>query len=221
MAYVYQHSTKDTDTVFYIGIGKDLTFRRAKRPDGRSKFWKSIVKKHGGYSVSILYNNISWEQACEYERALILLHGRRDLGTGTLCNLTDGGEGLLNPSPESRKKKSDKTRLNWTKSEYRDKVVSSMKGRKFSESHLQSLKVASIGKKFPKQFSELAYKKLSKKVICLDTGKIYESVKACSREIKVDDGNLTKHLKGNRYYKTIKGLKFSYYEEANGSKSGH
>jgi hypothetical protein len=44
--------------------------------------------------------------AFKCEIALIAQFGRRDLGTGTLCNLTDGGEGMTGNkrSPETRAK---------------------------------------------------------------------------------------------------------------------
>jgi len=40
-----------------------------------------------------LYENITKESAERLERYLIYLIGRRDLGFGTLCNLTNGGSG--------------------------------------------------------------------------------------------------------------------------------
>jgi hypothetical protein len=93
MAVVYIHKRKDTGDVFYVGIGRSE--RRAYVIQHRSEWWKRIVKKYG-YIVEILLSDISWDEACVKEKELINFHGRANLGNGTLCNLTDGGEGTIN-----------------------------------------------------------------------------------------------------------------------------
>lgn len=99
---VYRH-LKPNGEVFYIGIGDS---KRAHSKKGRSQFWRRIVDKYG-YEVQVLKENLTWEDACELECILIDYYGRRDLGLGNLVNLTDGGEGAVNPSEETRKKMSD------------------------------------------------------------------------------------------------------------------
>ena len=87
---VYRHIRLDKNTPFYIGIGKE-----ASRPDNkkdRSVFWKSIINKTE-YIVEILFDNLTKDQAIKKEIEFIKLYGRVDLKTGTLCNLTMGGEG--------------------------------------------------------------------------------------------------------------------------------
>lgn len=93
MAIVYQHKTKDENKIFYIGIGKNKN--RAYDLNKRSEFYKRIVKKHG-IIVEILYDDIDWEKACEIEKELIKLYGRRNNKTGILVNMTDGGDGTIN-----------------------------------------------------------------------------------------------------------------------------
>ena len=95
MAYVYKHTRLDKNEVFYIGIGSDDKgkFTRAYSKKRRSKFWKDLTKNID-YEVEILYNDIIWEEACQKEKELILKYGRKDLDTGTLCNLTNGGDGV-------------------------------------------------------------------------------------------------------------------------------
>jgi hypothetical protein len=101
MAIVYQHKRKDTQEVFYIGIGKSE--KRAYDKNRRYKPWKDFVKNHE-YYVEITHKDIIWEEACSIEKYLIAFYGRRDLGQGSLVNMTDGGEGTKNLSQESRSK---------------------------------------------------------------------------------------------------------------------
>lgn len=93
MAIVYQHRRKDNNSIFYIGIG--TTLKRAYSKRNRNTHWINIVNKCG-YEVDILFNGISYEDACNVEFGLINDYGRIDLGTGNLVNLTDGGKGSIN-----------------------------------------------------------------------------------------------------------------------------
>jgi hypothetical protein len=140
MAIVYQHRRLDTNEIFYIGIGK--TIARSKSKAFRNRHWHHIVNKIG-YIIEILHNNITWDEACELEINYIKQYGRKDLGTGILVNMTDGGEGKTNVfvSKETRKKISEtkkKGKLFGEKSfrfgktnseETRKKISQSMTGR--------------------------------------------------------------------------------------------
>jgi hypothetical protein len=94
MAYVYRYIRLDTNQPFYIGIGCDNSFSRAKQLDNRSKYFNNIISKTK-YEVEILLYNLTWEDAKEKEKEFIKLYGRKDNGTGILCNMTDGGDGVL------------------------------------------------------------------------------------------------------------------------------
>jgi len=86
---VYIHRKATDGTIFYVGIGKPS---RAKQKEGRNRCWERTVAKHG-YTIDIVEKNLTWNEACESEIALVELIGRRDKGLGNLVNLTDGGEG--------------------------------------------------------------------------------------------------------------------------------
>jgi len=92
--YVYRHFKKGTNIVFYIGIGSQKNYLRAKTKHNRNMFWKNVQKKYG-FEYEILIDNLTLSEACELEEFLIKCYGRVDLNTGTLTNLTDGGEGTL------------------------------------------------------------------------------------------------------------------------------
>ena len=96
---VYQWVREDR-TPYYIGIGNPRRPYKGRRRCGRPPSRDRII---------ILHENLEWEEACRIEKELIAFYGRKDLGTGILRNLTDGGEGLPNPSKETRDKISKST----------------------------------------------------------------------------------------------------------------
>lgn len=111
MAYVYKHIIKDTNQPFYIGVGGLISFDNYQRANAknwkglrsRSDFWKNIVDKYG-FTVEIVLDNCTKEEALNKEIELIKLYGRQDISTGILVNHTDGGEGNQNFSEENREK---------------------------------------------------------------------------------------------------------------------
>jgi hypothetical protein len=97
--YVYCHLRQDTNKVFYIGKGQK---RRAYNVNSRNAHWKNIVNKAGGFTVLIIASNLTNTEALNFERILIIsLKQQTDIN---LCNLTDGGDGVYNPSEETRLK---------------------------------------------------------------------------------------------------------------------
>lgn len=131
MAYVYRHIRLDKNEVFYIGIGRDNYFYRSKSNKNRNKYWQNIINVTP-YKIEILFDDLTWEEACEKEKEFIKLYGRRDFKEGTLCNLTDGGEG--------RKKciHSEETK---------QKIRKKLTGVKLSEVHRSNISKAQIGTK--------------------------------------------------------------------------
>lgn len=83
--YVYFHVRLDNDKVFYIGYGKDNRAWDRRKP--RNTHWKNIVNKHG-YKVLIHKDNLTKEQACKLEVAMI-----KQYGLDNLSNMTEGGTG--------------------------------------------------------------------------------------------------------------------------------
>ena len=96
MAYLYRHIRLDKNEPFYIGIGSDSNneYKRANTHKNRNKHWENIVAKTE-YRVDILCDDMTWEEVIKKEIEFIALYGRVDLKTGTLCNLTGGGQGAF------------------------------------------------------------------------------------------------------------------------------
>jgi hypothetical protein len=178
MSYVVYGHYGDDGICFYVGIGDK---KRPTRFTRRSKFWHNYVKKHcvsGKPGVKVWHQNLTWEQAKEHEIFWISIYGRRDNGTGCLVNLTDGGDGAVNPSEETKQKISQahKGKTPWNKGkslseETRQKLSQAHKGKTpwnkgkpRSEETRQKISQALMGEKHPqygKPHSEETKQKMS------------------------------------------------------------
>lgn len=117
--YLYRHIRLDKYEPFYIGIGairidpKRGThkgkYARAYSTSDRSNLWKKIANKTE-YLVEILLHSDDYEFIKKKEIEFISYYGRKDKESGSLANLTDGGEGTLGKSPSElhRKKSSER-----------------------------------------------------------------------------------------------------------------
>ena len=86
--------------------------REAQRDDitKRSLHYKILSILEKGDQIAYQKTECATEaEAFDEEKRLIALYGRKDLGMGPLCNLTDGGEGAKQ-SPESIEKRAAKHR---------------------------------------------------------------------------------------------------------------
>ena len=162
MFYVYILSNPMTCLPFYVGVGKK--YRRSNCSREQSHIREAIKLRNGkelyrpnkhklntilkildhGFNVTIdiaaRYDCL--KDAFSEEIRLIALYGRADLGLGPLTNLTDGGQGGLNPSPLTRAKISQMLKGKPSK----------LKGRKLGPYSLErrnSLSRATVGRPAP------------------------------------------------------------------------
>lgn len=115
----------------YVGQG------RPDRVTSHQKFssnlyLRNLFGKYGSLPFVILREGITKTEALAVEVALISALGRLDLKSGLLVNLTDGGDGLQNPSQETIQRLRD-----------------SHKGQVPSEANRLAVKVANTGKPRP------------------------------------------------------------------------
>ena len=102
--YIYYDPSRDNEP-FYIGKGtNDRAWSHKHRTDIHPFVQRlQFMKKNSIIPVIGLYAGIDEEFAFLLEEELIQKFGRKDLGLGPLLNLTDGGGGNTNRSPEYRK----------------------------------------------------------------------------------------------------------------------
>jgi len=99
--YVYMYMKPDW-TPFYVGKGKEdrhlAHLREAKKPESKDtnklkiNTIRKILKQGLEPEIRFVDSNLTEEVAFELEEFLISEIGRVDLGTGTLTNLTNGGD---------------------------------------------------------------------------------------------------------------------------------
>lgn len=190
MAYVYRHIRLDLNEPFYIGIGgisKHDNYRRAYNKVYRSSWWKNIVNKTE-YSVEIIFDEVTTDFAKEKEAEFIALYGRKDLGTGCLANLTDGGEG----DKGFRHTQQSKNRLSAAK-----------KGKPLPKATQEAAWNKNRGRKKRKKERQ----NLSKDVIDINTGIIYASTEDVCEIFGYNKRTMWDYLSGRLPNKTS----FRYY----------
>lgn len=100
MIYYVYLLKKPCGEPFYVGMGKN---RRAWDVKRRNRFVLAIIAKLNELGQEIVREIIpckNRESALQLEIKLIAKFGRRDLGTGSLANLSPGGEGSDGQDPE-------------------------------------------------------------------------------------------------------------------------
>jgi hypothetical protein len=115
--YTYKLIDSTTGETFYIGKGAKSRMYQHKRDalndnyNHRSVHRKiqSILNKGGDISYEKFLCETE-QDAFDLEIKLIAEHGRKDMGTGLLCNLTEGGEGASGVSPEAIEKRAESNR---------------------------------------------------------------------------------------------------------------
>ena len=219
--YLYRHIRKDTNEVFYVGIGTVLRrsknnknlrlyYSRAYTSNDRNNYWRNIVNITE-YEVEILLESDDYEFIKQKEIEFIALYGREDLGKGSLVNLTDGGEGK-NPSEESRRKTSE--------AQKGEKAY--WYGKKASEETREKLREARLGDKnhfYLKSHSvetkqKMSIKSSSKKIIDTETLKVYNSIGDATKHYTYSGSALSRYLNKKGKNKT-KLMFLSEYLEQN------
>lgn len=214
--YLYRYIRQDKNEPFYIGIGTKqkrhtFSYSRARAKHFGNKILSNIINKVS-YEVEILVESNEYETVKEREIEFIKLYGRIDKETGTLANMTDGGDGVVGfACSEERKAKIGKA--NKGKSRYGQD--NGFYGKTHSEqSRRQMSERRKGGKDYRKNIENVC-----KKILDVDNNVIYNSVTELSRTIDVNKHKIYDRFrikkkgpgKGTRpEYIIIKGITYKY-----------
>lgn len=204
--YLYLHRRPDTGAIFYIGRGKHYTrstkFRRALDTERRNEIWWRIVNKNEGiFNVEIILECDSIDEIFEYERQMIAIFGKIIDGNGSLCNITDGGDGCegFKHSSEAITKMKARHAVNPQHSDHFRKP-------EFIENHKKTVLIGnkfSLGK-YPSAETKAKMRashigKHGEQVVDQKTGTVYRSVREASAATGIHVETLYKYLQGKRH----------------------
>ena len=161
--YVYRIDLKD-GTPVYVGMGGGDLDRLERRGNHHNPKILSLIRDRLTRKPARVAKGLTEEEAYAVKSDLIRQYGRKDLGLGTLENLTDGGPGSPNLNLASSagigaanhvRKISDELRAKMsasglgrqTSDETRAKISASCMGRVISPTARAKLSAANIGKK--------------------------------------------------------------------------
>lgn len=210
MAYLYRHIRSDKNVPFYIGIGTDSSYYRARSKKSRNDHWNKIVNKTD-YEVEILFEHDDYDFIKEKEIEFIALHGRSDLRLGTLCNLTNGGDGCLGlvHSDEAKLKMSIPNKGKIISEEQRRKVSEFHKGKIVSEETKRKMSEAAMGKKNHMYGKKISEATRQKKIKSAKIGSENTASKLTDKDVlKIRELYLTKkytHIKLADMYNVSRG----------------
>jgi hypothetical protein len=170
--YIYYDPLRNHEP-FYVGKGINERawchlYRNDMHPFTQRIQW---IRKNGSSPKIGFYAGLDAEESLSLEIWFIYNFGRKDLGLGPLLNLTDGGDGLNNPSEEIKNKisNSKKGSVPWNVGiPHSDNTKEKMKVARtkqiFSEETKIKMSKASLGKpKSPEHNKNVSIAKTGKK----------------------------------------------------------
>ena len=191
--YTYAYLREDK-TPYYIGKGRGeriySTSRSIKAPKDTSR-------------IIYLKKNLTEAEAFKHEVYMISVLGRKDLGTGILRNLTNGGEGTSGHiKSEECKKKIGEARIGKTHTEEWKKAISEkLSGRTHTEEAKKKMSVAKSGENHPLfgvPGKTGALNPRSKAIIVIEldgTQRHYGGIRETARDLIIDRSSLCRYLK--------------------------
>ena len=221
--YVYKHTFPNNKV--YIGITRQEPEKRWKNGLGyytHQPLMKRAIKKYGWQNIKheILYKNLNKYEACNKEIELIALYDSTNKQKG--YNVSQGGEGTTGVKPTIESKEKNRIAHLGKKAslETRKKISESNKGKhnkKRSEEQKKKIsentKNAMKNPELRKRLSELAKnrKNNTKKVKCIETNKIYQTIREASKDTNIGAWSIGQNCLGKT--KTAGNLHWEFAKE--------
>jgi hypothetical protein len=185
----------------YVGRGKGSRIDAHTRPSiiKNDIYFHRHLKKLIENKIEFCYekyrDSLTQQEAIILEKELIKGIGKKIDKQGPLYNITDGGEGITGMiGPMKGRKHSEESKRKISKNskhgkpclgrkhtiEEREAVSNKLKGiskSPFSEEHIRNLRDSHLGKPQSLETKEKRAKKQMKKVLCIETGEIFTSIK--------------------------------------------
>lgn len=176
--YVYLHLNKINNKRYY-GITSEKTPEiRWKKGYSHNKHFESAIQKYGwnNFEHLIIASNLTKQEAEDMEQELIAKYNTNNSQYG--YNLTSGGGlGVFRHSEESKKLMSEHTKG----------TLNPMYGKHHSEQTKQ---------KISKALSN--HPSISKKVLCIETNKIYPSSREIERQLRIPHYSINQVCNGKQ-----------------------
>lgn len=205
---VYCHTNKINGKK-YIGITSQKPKNRWRNGQGyrNNEFFYRAIEKYGWHNFSheILYTDLSKTDAEDIEVKLIAEYKTTDNQNG--YNIEPGGNATKNVPESTRKKISEALKSHKCSDETKRKISLSKKGkpgpnkgRKMSKEFVEKNRLSHIGQKAwnkGKRWTDEEKAKFGgKKVICVETGKVYLTMHEASKKTKVNISSICSCCKG-------------------------
>lgn len=158
MYYVYAYWDPIRLEYFYAGKGKNQrAYTHLNRKDRHPVTNRIINIRRAGYEPEIKFiaKNLDEELAFLAETEFILKYGRRNIKTGCLLNLTNGGEGMSGyVLSDTHRKAISKSNSIKNKTQDNSKFIGWNTGKKLSDEHKKAISTGGKGIKKHPGFSE-------------------------------------------------------------------
>lgn len=187
---VYLIREKLTDKIMYVGLTRQTIQTRFNSHVSRKKLVRTK------YQIELVQADLTIEQAVVLEKMLIQHYDLLNTGWNKSPGSIDGSSQYHS---EEQKKKWREERP----------------GKKVSEEHAKKNKIARLGKKNSQKHNETLLQINRKKVICVETGIVFQSARHAAKEMNLSYSKISLVCNGKRSHTGGYHFKFVETVESN------
>ena len=208
----------------YIGMtGKTMETRWKSKYPNNAHFNRAI-RQYGesAFIHEVIADNLTKDEAEALERKLILEYDSANPQNGYNIELGGNHNGKHSKNTLDKISKSQKGRKFTEK--HRNNISKSLKGRKLSENAVEAIRQRMIGNTYTKginlteehkkKISESCKGKGGKKVICINDGKVYNTITEAAQNYKLKRHSVLNLCRGETKKIRNSDLQFAYCERS-------